>query len=121
MLFTREEEFETWLRGSPDEAFALAREYPAVHLISWIGERERELHAMSALREPAMLGADREDDRHAIVHLRCEVVAQKEIRCRCRSRRGADRPTFFPKYLVGYVVVAVLVFFRTRWSVWSYP
>ena len=29
VLLTREEEFETWLRGSPDEAFALAREYPA--------------------------------------------------------------------------------------------
>jgi putative SOS response-associated peptidase YedK len=28
VLLTREEEFETWLRGSPDEAFALAREYP---------------------------------------------------------------------------------------------
>ena len=29
VLLTREEEFETWLRGSTDEAFALAREYPA--------------------------------------------------------------------------------------------
>jgi len=29
VLLTREEEFETWLRGSSDEAFALAREYPA--------------------------------------------------------------------------------------------
>jgi putative SOS response-associated peptidase YedK len=29
VLLTREDEFETWLRGSPDEAFALAREYPA--------------------------------------------------------------------------------------------
>jgi putative SOS response-associated peptidase YedK len=29
VLLTREEEFETWLNGSPDEAFALAREYPA--------------------------------------------------------------------------------------------
>jgi putative SOS response-associated peptidase YedK len=28
VLLTREEEFETWLKGSPDEAFALAREYP---------------------------------------------------------------------------------------------
>lgn len=28
VLLTREEEFETWLRGSADEAFALAREYP---------------------------------------------------------------------------------------------
>jgi putative SOS response-associated peptidase YedK len=28
VLLTREEEFDTWLRGSPDEAFALAREYP---------------------------------------------------------------------------------------------
>jgi len=28
VLLTREEEFETWLRGTPDEAFALAREYP---------------------------------------------------------------------------------------------
>ena len=28
VLLTQEEEFETWLRGSPDEAFALAREYP---------------------------------------------------------------------------------------------
>jgi len=28
VLLTREEEFETWLRGPPDEAFALAREYP---------------------------------------------------------------------------------------------
>ena len=28
VLLTREEEFETWLTGSPDEAFALAREYP---------------------------------------------------------------------------------------------
>lgn len=29
VLLTREEEFQTWLTGSPDEAFALAREYPA--------------------------------------------------------------------------------------------
>ena len=29
VLLTRAEEFETWLRGSADEAFALAREYPA--------------------------------------------------------------------------------------------
>ena len=29
VLLTREEEFETWLKGSPEEAFALAREYPA--------------------------------------------------------------------------------------------
>jgi putative SOS response-associated peptidase YedK len=28
VLLTREDQFETWLRGSPDEAFALAREYP---------------------------------------------------------------------------------------------
>ena len=28
VLLTREEQFATWLRGSPDEAFALAREYP---------------------------------------------------------------------------------------------
>jgi hypothetical protein len=27
-MFTREVEFDTWLRGSADEAFALAREYP---------------------------------------------------------------------------------------------
>ena len=29
VLLTREEEFETWLRGSPEEALALGREYPA--------------------------------------------------------------------------------------------
>lgn len=29
VLLTREEEFATWLCGSPDEAIALAREYPA--------------------------------------------------------------------------------------------
>ena len=29
VLLTREEEFEAWLRGSPDETFALAHEYPA--------------------------------------------------------------------------------------------
>jgi putative SOS response-associated peptidase YedK len=29
VLLTREDEFETWLRGSPAEALALAREYPA--------------------------------------------------------------------------------------------
>jgi hypothetical protein len=28
VILTREEEFETWLRGSAKEAFALAREYP---------------------------------------------------------------------------------------------
>jgi putative SOS response-associated peptidase YedK len=28
VLLTREEEFDTWLRGSADEAFALARQYP---------------------------------------------------------------------------------------------
>ena len=28
VLLTREDEFEKWLRGSADEAFALAREYP---------------------------------------------------------------------------------------------
>lgn len=32
VLLTREEEFETWLRGSADEAFALAREYPPEHM-----------------------------------------------------------------------------------------
>jgi putative SOS response-associated peptidase YedK len=29
VLLTREDEFEAWLKGSPDEAFALAGEYPA--------------------------------------------------------------------------------------------
>ena len=29
VLLTHEEEFETWLRGSSDEALALAKEYPA--------------------------------------------------------------------------------------------
>jgi hypothetical protein len=29
---SREEEFDTWLRGSPDEAFALAREYPPARM-----------------------------------------------------------------------------------------
>ena len=29
VLLTLEEEFETWLKGTPDEAFALAREYPS--------------------------------------------------------------------------------------------
>jgi putative SOS response-associated peptidase YedK len=28
VFLTREEEFQTWLMGTPDEAFALAREYP---------------------------------------------------------------------------------------------
>ena len=28
VLLTREDEFEVWLRGSADEAFALARDYP---------------------------------------------------------------------------------------------
>ena len=28
VLLTREEEFNTWLRGLAEEAFALAREYP---------------------------------------------------------------------------------------------
>jgi putative SOS response-associated peptidase YedK len=28
VLLTREEEFDTWLRGSVEEALALAREYP---------------------------------------------------------------------------------------------
>ena len=28
VLLTREEEFETWLRGSTNQAMALAREYP---------------------------------------------------------------------------------------------
>jgi putative SOS response-associated peptidase YedK len=29
VLLTFEEQFDTWLRGSPDEAFALARQYPS--------------------------------------------------------------------------------------------
>jgi putative SOS response-associated peptidase YedK len=29
VLLTHEEEFQTWLNGTRDEAFALAREYPA--------------------------------------------------------------------------------------------
>ena len=29
VLLRLEEEFETWLKGSPEEAFALLREYPA--------------------------------------------------------------------------------------------
>jgi putative SOS response-associated peptidase YedK len=28
VLLTKEEEFDTWLRGSADEALALARQYP---------------------------------------------------------------------------------------------
>ena len=28
VLLTKEEEFETWLNGSAEEAFELAREYP---------------------------------------------------------------------------------------------
>lgn len=28
VLLTREDEFDAWLRGSPDEAFAVARKYP---------------------------------------------------------------------------------------------
>jgi putative SOS response-associated peptidase YedK len=32
VLLTREEDFDTWLQGSPDEAMALAREYPADHM-----------------------------------------------------------------------------------------
>ena len=28
VLLTREEEYETWLKGPPDEAIALAKEYP---------------------------------------------------------------------------------------------
>ena len=32
VLLTKEEEFETWLSGSADEAFALAREYPAAQM-----------------------------------------------------------------------------------------
>jgi putative SOS response-associated peptidase YedK len=28
VILTREEEFETWLGGSPEEALALAQEYP---------------------------------------------------------------------------------------------
>jgi len=28
VVLTRAEEFETWLRGSPEEAWALAKEYP---------------------------------------------------------------------------------------------
>jgi putative SOS response-associated peptidase YedK len=32
VLLTREEEFDAWLRGSPDEAMALAREYPAAEM-----------------------------------------------------------------------------------------
>jgi hypothetical protein len=29
VLLTREEEFQTWIMGTPEEAFALAQEYPA--------------------------------------------------------------------------------------------
>ena len=32
VLLTREEEFDLWLRGSTDEAMALAREYPAAQM-----------------------------------------------------------------------------------------
>ena len=34
VLLTQEEEFDTWLRGSSDEALALAREYPSEQ--TWI-------------------------------------------------------------------------------------
>ena len=38
VLLTREEEFETWLRGSTDEALALAREFsPEQMLIVQVG------------------------------------------------------------------------------------
>jgi putative SOS response-associated peptidase YedK len=32
VLLTRDEEFETWLRGSTDEALSLARQYPPEHM-----------------------------------------------------------------------------------------
>jgi putative SOS response-associated peptidase YedK len=34
VILTREEEFQTWLNGTPDEAFALTQEYPADRMAS---------------------------------------------------------------------------------------
>src|SRR5262245_41735090 len=44
VLLTREEEFDTWLNGSVDEALALAREYPS--------ERMRIVREGSTRRTP---------------------------------------------------------------------
>ena len=47
VLLTREEEFEAWLKGSPDEAFALLREYPAdrMHIVQEGLDKEDLLRA----------------------------------------------------------------------------
>src|SRR5215510_8537269 len=50
ILLTREEEFATWLTGPPDEAFALAREYPAhqMHIVQEGLDKEDLLRSPSA-------------------------------------------------------------------------
>ena len=52
VLLTREEEFETWLRGTPDEALALAREYPPdqMRIVQEGFDKEDLLKAASGMR-----------------------------------------------------------------------
>jgi putative SOS response-associated peptidase YedK len=53
VLLTREEEFDAWLRGTPKDAFALARTFPAehMHLVQSGLERRDKLEAMAAERD----------------------------------------------------------------------
>jgi putative SOS response-associated peptidase YedK len=56
VLLTREDEFQTWLTGSPDEAFALAREYaPDQMRIGQEGFDKEDLLGKASQLPPATL------------------------------------------------------------------
>jgi putative SOS response-associated peptidase YedK len=57
VLLTREEEFQTWLSGSADEAFALAREYPPeqMHMVQEGFDKEDLLGAQPVVQSSGTL------------------------------------------------------------------
>jgi len=57
VLLTREDEFETWLRGTPQAAFTLARTFPAedMHLVQSGLDRKDRLEASPAVTQSPLL------------------------------------------------------------------
>ena len=66
VLLTREEEFQTWLTGTPDEAFALAREYPAERM-GIVQEGWEDLGVGRARCPPAVRGSPDQGEMAAAV------------------------------------------------------
>lgn len=75
VLLSREEECDTWLRGSPDEAFALAREYPP----------GPDAHRAGEVRQgrPARRSARHAEQRNSPVGCSLTVPLRADWRCGC--------------------------------------